>query len=126
VSEFVWLSKNFRWNLKTPLTGAMQFMLVRDHRLQSGWVSSARSTKAIMASSADKDTTEPKVRKRTTIKRTASRRRNKATTEFEDDNSEPLASESMSEQEGADKEASVEGSEKPKRKTTRKGICCVI
>lgn len=97
-------------------------MLVRDHRLQSGWVSSARSKKAIVASSADEDTTEPKVTKRTTINRTASRSRKKATTEFEDDNSEPLGSESMLEQEGADKEASIEGSEKPKRRTRRKAV----
>ena len=85
-----------------------------------------RPKKAIVASTADEDTTEPIILKRTRIKRTTSHSRKKATTEFEDDNSEPLASESMSEQEGADQEASIEGSEKPKRKTTRKGICCVI
>ena len=85
-----------------------------------------RPKKAIVASTADEDTTEPIILKRTRIKRTTSHSRKKATTEFEDDNSEPLASVSMSEQEGADQEASIEGSEKPKTRTRREGIFYVI
>ena len=78
-----------------------------------------------MASSADENTTKPTVTKRTT-KRTTSRSRKKAKTEFEGDNSESLASKSMSERDRSDQESSLEGSEKPKRRTRTIGICCVV
>lgn len=111
------------WNSKAPLTGAVQFMLVRDHRLQSRWVLSARPKKEIAASIADEEITkEPKETKNTRTKRTTSRGRKKATTESEDDSSEMLASGSMSEEEGSDQEVSIQDSEKPKRRTRRKAV----
>lgn len=108
-----------RWNFKAPALGPVKFMLVRDHRLRSRWVLSARSKSTIVASAAEDETSEePKVTKKTRTRRTTSRGRKKAATESEDDNSESSPIESISEQQ----EASVKGSDKPKRRARRTAV----
>lgn len=115
--------KNYRWNYKAPVLATVEFMLVTDHRLQNRCVLSETSKKAIVASVVqDEGPNEPEGTKKTRTRRTTTRGRKKATTELQDGDSELTLSASASEQEISDPEASISGSEKPKRRTRKKGI----
>ncbi|KNA05487.1 hypothetical protein SOVF_189900 isoform A [Spinacia oleracea] len=115
-----------RWNYKAPVLATVEFMLVTDHRLQNRCVLSETSKKAIVASVVqDEGPNEPEGTKKTRTRRTTTRGRKKATTELQDGDSELTLSASASEQEISDPEASISGSEKPKRRTRKKAVSAI-
>ncbi|KAL2905375.1 Fructokinase-like 2 chloroplastic [Bienertia sinuspersici] len=118
VTQFISLP---RWKYKASILKDVDFMLVKDRRLQSRWVLSATTKRAIVASIAEEEAPkEPKGTKKTRTRRATPRGRKKSTSELQDDDSILSASGSVSEPEVSDMEASINNSEKPKRRTRKK------
>lgn len=95
-------------------------MLITDNRIRNGWVLSATSKKTIVASVTEE--TEEKGTKKTRTRRATTRGRKKSTAESQDDDAKLSTIGSISEQEVSDLEASIDNSEKPKRRARKKGI----
>lgn len=112
----------YRCTYKAPLLADVDLMLVTDYRLQNRWVLSATSKKAIVASVAEEAPKEANGTKKTRTSQATRRGRKKATTELQDDDSKLQSSGSVSEPDVSDLEASISYSEKPKRRTRKKGI----
>ena len=109
-----------RWNCRAPILAFGEFMLITDNRIRNGWVLSATPKKTIVASVTEE--TEEKGKKKTRTRRATTRGRKKSTAELQDDDTKLSTIGSISEQEVSDLEASIDNSEKPKRRARRKGI----
>ncbi|CAO2830190.1 unnamed protein product [Amaranthus hypochondriacus] len=109
-----------RWNCRAPILAFGEFMLITDNRIRNGWVLSATSKKTIVASVTEE--TEEKGTKKTRTRRATTRGRKKSTAESQDDDAKLSTIGSISEQEVSDLEASIDNSEKPKRRARKKVV----